>query len=164
MHRMKSVLPLALALVLLSCGKDVVIDVDTLPAGNAQGDAATGTFDYNEVVTRSNCPASIAGHTIPAETTTWSSTVNVTQEEGLLRLEFPASDRDPFTLDGGIYWHGNFRVGGTYWYVRDTISFINLVDGRFTEGVDDFEGWTTVRVQGGGEDCEMRVDFTGTRR
>jgi hypothetical protein len=174
MNRTKNLAALA-ALVLLcwSCGKDVIIDVDSLPAGNAQGSAAAGTFLYNEVVTESSCPATASGVALPDVGVSWGTTVTVAQSEGYYSMYFaPSGGRNPtpdstHPWDGGIYWHGNFRIGGTYFFPdgsTSNVTFINLVDGRYTVGVDQFEGWTTVRVQAAdGTDCEIKVDFTGTR-
>jgi hypothetical protein len=156
----------AVALVVTSCGKDVIIDVDSLPAGNAAGVAGSGTYDYNEVISSSDCPATAAGVTLPVEGDTWSTTATLLQDEGYLKMDLGgATGRPGFAMDGGIFWHGNFRVGGTYYYSGTSVTFINLMDGRFTDGVDGFEGTTTIRVQATDTtDCELRVEFTGTRR
>jgi len=167
MTRMNTLAALAaMALVITSCGKDVIIDVDSLPTGNAAGNAASAVYDYNEVISRSDCPATAAGVALPVETDTWTSTATLTQEEGYLKMDLAgALGRPGFMMDGGIFWHGNFRIGGTYYYSGTSVTFINLMDGRFTDGVDGFEGWTTIRVQAtDATDCEMRVEFTGTRR
>lgn len=166
MGRMKPLAALAaMVLMLASCGQDVVIDVDTLPTGNAAGDAASGVFSYAEVVSRSDCPATAGGVTLPAEGVPYSATVTLSQGDGYLRMDFPAgSSRPVHYFEGGIFWHGNFRIGGTYYYGGGmAATFINLVDGRFTEGVDNFEGTTKVRVTAADADCELTVDFTGTR-
>ncbi|MBW2262404.1 MAG: hypothetical protein JRG91_10565 [Deltaproteobacteria bacterium] len=167
MTRMNTLAALAaMALVVTSCGKDVIIDVDSLPAGNAAGVAASGTFDFNEVISSSDCPATAAGVTLPVETDTWTSTATLLQDEGYLKMDLAGgSGRPGFAMDGGIFWHGNFRLGGTYYYSGSSVTFINLMDGRFTEGVDGFEGTTTIRVQAtDSTDCELTVEFTGTRR
>ena len=167
MTRLNSLAALAaLALVASSCGKDVVIDVDSLPAGNAAGTAGTGTFDYNEVISSTDCPATASGVTLPVETDMWSTTATLVQEEGYLKMTLDgATGRPGFMMDGGIFWHGNYRIGGTYYYSGTSVTFINLMDGRFTDGVDSFEGTTTIRVQATDlTDCEIKVDFTGTRR
>lgn len=166
MTRTKSLAALAtVALLASSCGKDVIIDVDTLPAGNAAGTAATGSFSYNEVVTSSDCPSTAVGVALPTEASTWSSTATLTQNEGYLRMDVDSgSGRPGYMLDGGIFWHGNFRVGGTYFFSGTSVTFINLMDGRFVDGVDNFEGTTTIRVQAtDGTDCEIKVEFTGSR-
>ena len=168
MTRMKALAALAvMALVLTSCGKDVIIDVDSLPAGNAAGVAGSGTFDYNEVISSSDCPATAAGVALPVEGDTWGPTsATLLQDEGYLKMTLDgASGRPGFAMDGGIFWHGNFRIGGTYYYSGTSVTFINLMDGRFTDGVDGFEGTTTIRVQATDTtDCELKVEFTGTRR
>jgi len=171
---MKRIATLAALLALTaSCGQDVVINVDSMPWGNAAGTAASGTFSYNEVVTESSCPSAIMGYDVPSVTDTWSTTATLTQEEGSLEMFLAPNTQRPVCqagvacwFDGGIYWHGNFRIGGTYYWVGPSVdlSLINLVDGRFTEGVDAFEGWIQTRVQASdGTDCEIRFEFTGTR-
>jgi hypothetical protein len=166
MARTKLLAALAtVALLASSCGKDVIIDVDTLPAGNAAGTAATGAFSYNEVVSSTDCPSTAVGVALPTEASTWSSTATLTQNEGYLRMDVDSgSSRPGYMLDGGIFWHGNFRVGGTYFFSGTSVTFINLMDGRFVDGVDNFEGTTTIRVQAtDGTDCEIKVEFTGSR-
>ncbi len=160
------------ALVFSSCGQDVVINVDDLPTGNAIGSAGSGTFNYYEVVKKSTCPAEYDGTALPQETDTWTSTVAVEQTEGYFGMDLePASGRSGYAIDGGIFWYGNYRIGGTYWWrdpgARSGIKFINLMDGRFVDGVNDMKGETKIRVMEETEtdplDCEITVAFTAER-
>jgi len=172
---MKRTMPLALvsALVLMlsSCGKDVTINVNDLPCGNGFGSSATGTFTYTEVVTKSTCPESAGGVALPQEGDTWETTANLvhgppTLDEGCFMMTLEDHGSHPeFVLDGGMYWYGNFRIGGShFWDSGEDVTFINLVDGRFVDGVDDVEGTTQIRVQGPDDlDCEITVKFNATR-
>jgi hypothetical protein len=158
--------------IVVSCsgedsGKDDPIDVDHLPEGDATGTAASGSFDYDEVIVSSTCPATAAGVALPAVTGTWSTVVRVIQLEGDLGFEFEdASGRRAFEMDGGIFGDRTFRIGHTDFF-DDSISvtFIRLMDGEFSEGMDAFEGSMIVRVVAtDGTDCRLGVDLSGTRR
>jgi hypothetical protein len=164
---------LVLVLGASGCGQDVIIDVDQLPEGNAIGSSGTGEFAYQEVVTKSSCPAEgPGGIALPQETDTWSTTATLAQVNGYFMMEVdPGGGRPGFMLDGGIFWYGNFRVGGTYWWREPGsypgIKMVNLMDGRFVDGVDEIKGSTKIRIMEETEtdplDCEITVAFTGQR-
>lgn len=163
---------LVTVLAFSGCGQDVVIDVDNLPTGNAEGNSGSGVFTYSEVVKRSSCPETHNGVTLPQKTDVWDSTVTLQQDYGYYKMTIePSGDRPGYEMDGGIFWYGNYRIGGTYWWLEPGaypgIKFINLNDGRYVDGVNDIEGETVIRVMEDGVedglDCEITVVYTGQR-
>ncbi len=159
--------PLVIVLAMAGCGQDVVINVDELPTGNALGTSASGEFSYVEVVTDTSCPTTAAGIALPALGDTWTTTATLTQADGYFLMEVDGgSGRPSFMIDGGIFWYGNFRIGGTYYFSApaETLTFINLSDGRFLEQcVDSYKGTTRIRVTASDADCEIVVAYTGDR-
>jgi hypothetical protein len=160
--------PFAAVIALGGCGQDVVINVDELPQGNATGTAGSGVFTYSQVVEDSSCPDTYEGLDLSPDA--WEitgQTIEVEQDEGYFKLDF-----EDYFFDGGIFWYGNFRVGGTY-RLRESgsghtaIKAVNLVDGRFVDGVDDMKGTIQVRLMEEGTeeglDCDVTVKFFATR-
>jgi len=168
-RRSTAILFVLLVLVVSGCGGETKdhdpINVDTLPPGDATGTEASGTYEYEEVVTSSDCLATVDDVSIPVEAETWSTLAEITQDGGNLSMDMEdASGRPSVRLDGGIFASGSFRVGDTY-YFRELVTFVHLMDGQFADGMDRFEGTTRIRVVGhDGTDCEIGIEFEGTRR
>jgi len=160
--------------ILLGCGNDVIIDVNSLPCGTARGNSASGEFTYSGIALDENCQ--LSAFTLYNILLT-DQTVEVNHYEpnvegckfGRLEILFPATQNTPeFTLKGGIWSDGSFRVGQAVAMERGEI-FRILFDGKFhsiEEGKppqDHFSGEARVDIDTGNEQCTYRVAFSGTR-
>jgi len=166
-----------LAFVLLSggCGSDVIIDVNTLPCGTAMGNAASGNFSYSGLIAGDDCddiPAFITYGLLEG-----AMTVVVNHYEpgvegcphGRLEVLFPAQGNIPeFTLKGGLWSDGSFRIGQAVNIPTGEIYRI-LFDGKyspFEEGdppQNYFSGSARVDITLNEIDCTYEVDFTANR-
>jgi len=170
-------LTLALAAaVVASCGQDVIIDVNALPCGTARGNAASGNFDYTGLIMEEDCSAIIPAFST-YELLQIDAPVVVNHYEpalvgcqyGRLEMLFPASGNIPeFTLKGGIWTDGSFRIGQAI-AAPTGETFRILFDGRFApieEGKppqDHFSGAARVDIADGDLQCTYKVAFSGNR-
>jgi hypothetical protein len=168
---------LVTGLLALSCGEDVVIDVNTLPCGTAQGNSASGNFDFSGLVLSDNCADVPAYFSYPLLDGTADIVVNHYEpqvegcEHGRLEILFPASGSSPsFTLAGGVWTDGSFRIGQAV-AVQTGETFRILFDGKFApmeEGAppqDFFSGKARVDIAGTIEtECTYKVEFSATRQ
>ena len=167
---------LFLGLLLSGCGKDVVIDVNALPCGTARGNAASGSFVYSGLITSENCSQITAFETYRLlELDEITIMINHFEpgvdgcEFGRLEILFPSQSTIPeFTLKGGIWSDGSYRVGQAI-NVGSGNTFRVLMDGKYfsTEESmlpqDHFGGSARVDIANGEAECTFKVEFFGNR-
>lgn len=167
----------AALLLLVSCTTDVIIDVNALPCGTARGTAASGSFSFSGTVVDDGCKDFLGTPLLAG-----GATVTVTHAEpgsagcghGRLEVAFPASSGVPaFTLKGGIWSDGSFRIGQA---ISDGSrnTYRVLMDGKFTALTDTslpqdhFSGSARVDFDEAGSEtvdpeCSFKVNFSSTR-
>jgi hypothetical protein len=164
------------AAVLTTCGEDVIIDVTTLPCGTARGNAASGNFNYTGLIMEEGCSGVITAFSTYRLLQVDETVVVDHSEPGLqgcpygrLEILFPAAGNVPdFTLKGGIWSDGSFRIGNAV-AVPGGQTFKVLFDGRFApieEGnppQDHFSGMARVDIVDGSLECTYKVAFSGNR-
>lgn len=162
--------------VLCGCGKDVVIDVNALPCGTARGNAASGNFSYSGLVVSDNCKAIPTFLTYDLLDGAAAVVVNHYEpsvagcEVGRMEVLFPATGTVPeFTLKGGLWTDGSFRIGQAV-LVPSGDTFRILFDGKYAPvevgdpPQDHFSGKARVDIDTGDGSCTYKVEFTATRQ
>lgn len=140
-------------------------DVVSIPAGDKEGTALSGTFSIFLEVTSDGC-GSISALEIPPKGTTTPLDIEVTQEEGAISF----SSIDEIALRGGIDFDNRFELGGGAVVSRDgddnILRLIHLT-GEF-EDPDNLTGKGEERLTGTiveeTVDCTFSFSITGARK
>jgi hypothetical protein len=154
-------------ILVAACGGSDDLDpavVTNLPAGDATGTAATGTWEMESITTAcgGTCVGRIDGVTFSACDigTRLDETAEVTQSEGALVLDIADSEYVS-RLAGGIDADGGYEVGGLRTLQGGSLTITARSIG--TLAGDTMTGSARLHASGSGLDCTIEVDVDGTR-
>ena len=153
---------------LLACGSDGLsaADVTNVPAGDATGAAATGTYLMSSITTgcSGTCHTIVDGVSVSVCDIgdMVPMAADATQADGVMQFDVTNSDYVS-QLKGGIDTDGHFEVGGVRTQQGGTIEIDTLASGTIV----DFEVSATATlhvtsIAADGLDCEVTTSLTST--